>query len=109
NDTRTKRLKQQEIFGRDGLTWQKIVQYFTQHLEKKDQPAATLELKNILQAAKQIVGMDYGQDTIESARVLLFKTFHNKDQIGQEETRAIKQMFEPFPASAAELSCAAVD
>uniref|UniRef100_A0A8C0YN00 Uncharacterized protein n=1 Tax=Cyprinus carpio carpio TaxID=630221 RepID=A0A8C0YN00_CYPCA len=34
---------------------QKIVQYFTQHLEKKDQPAATLELKNILQAAKQIV------------------------------------------------------
>uniref|UniRef100_A0A671PX15 Uncharacterized protein n=1 Tax=Sinocyclocheilus anshuiensis TaxID=1608454 RepID=A0A671PX15_9TELE len=38
----------------DGLTWQKIVQFFTQHLEKKDQPVATLELKNILQAAKQI-------------------------------------------------------
>uniref|UniRef100_A0A673JDG9 Uncharacterized protein n=1 Tax=Sinocyclocheilus rhinocerous TaxID=307959 RepID=A0A673JDG9_9TELE len=37
-----------------GLTWQKIVQFFTQHLEKKDQPVATLELRNILQAAKQI-------------------------------------------------------
>ncbi len=36
------------------------------------------------------------------------KTFHNKDQIGHEETRAIKQMFGPFPASAAELSCASV-
>uniref|UniRef100_A0A671PSQ6 ASCC3-like N-terminal domain-containing protein n=1 Tax=Sinocyclocheilus anshuiensis TaxID=1608454 RepID=A0A671PSQ6_9TELE len=54
------------------------------------------------------VGTDYGQDTIESAGVFLFKTFHNKDQIGHEETRAIKQMFGPFPASEAELSCAAV-
>ncbi|XP_048008746.1 activating signal cointegrator 1 complex subunit 3 [Megalobrama amblycephala] len=107
-DLKTKRLKRQEIFARDGLTWQKIVQFFTQHLEKKDQPAATRELKSILQAAKQIVGTDFGQDTIESAGVFLFKTFHNKDKIGHEETRAIKQMFGPFPASAAELSCAAV-
>lgn len=107
-DLKTKRLKRQEIFARDGLTWQKIVQFFTQHLQKKDQPVATQELKNILQAAKQIVGTDFGQDTIESAGVFLFKTFHNKDQIGHEETRAIKHMFGPFPASAAELSCAAV-
>uniref|UniRef100_A0A673MSU9 U5 small nuclear ribonucleoprotein 200 kDa helicase n=1 Tax=Sinocyclocheilus rhinocerous TaxID=307959 RepID=A0A673MSU9_9TELE len=108
NFLQSKRLKRQEIFAQDGLTWQKIVQFFTQHLEKKDQPAATHELKNILQAAKQIVGTDYGQDTIESAGGFLFKIFHNKDQIGHEETRAIKQMFGPFPASAAELSYAAV-
>ncbi|KAK7147949.1 hypothetical protein R3I94_010466 [Phoxinus phoxinus] len=107
-DLKTKRLKRQEIFARDGLTWQKIVQFFTQHLEKKDQPAATRELKNILQAAKHIVGTDFGQDTIESAGVFLFKTFHNKDQISHEETRAIKQMFGPFPASPAESCCAAV-
>lgn len=54
------------------------------------------------------VGTDFGQDTIESAGVFLFKTFHNKDQIGHEETRAIKQMFGPFPASPAESCCAAV-
>lgn len=54
------------------------------------------------------VGTELGQDTIESAGVFLFKTFHNKEQVGHEETRAIKQMFGPFPASAAELSCAAV-
>ncbi|TRY60613.1 hypothetical protein DNTS_007572 [Danionella cerebrum] len=107
-DLKTKRLKRQEIFARDGLTWQKIVQFFTQHLDKKDQSVATQELKSILHAAKQIVGTDFGQDTIESAGVFLFKTFHNKDQIGYEETRAIKQMFGPFPASAAELSCASV-
>uniref|UniRef100_A0A8B9HJP4 Activating signal cointegrator 1 complex subunit 3 n=1 Tax=Astyanax mexicanus TaxID=7994 RepID=A0A8B9HJP4_ASTMX len=103
-----KRQKRQELFAREGLTWPKVVQFFTQHLERKEQQATSQELKNILQAAKQIVGTEYGQDAIESAAVFLFKTFHNKDQIGHEETRAIKQMFGPFPASAAEASCAAV-
>lgn len=54
------------------------------------------------------VGTDFGQDYIESAAVFLFKTFHNKEQVGHEETRAIKQMFGPFPASAANAACAAV-
>uniref|UniRef100_A0A8B9HI64 Activating signal cointegrator 1 complex subunit 3 n=1 Tax=Astyanax mexicanus TaxID=7994 RepID=A0A8B9HI64_ASTMX len=107
-DLKAKRQKRQELFAREGLTWPKVVQFFTQHLERKEQQATSQELKNILQAAKQIVGTEYGQDAIESAAVFLFKTFHNKDQIGHEETRAIKQMFGPFPASAAEASCAAV-
>lgn len=54
------------------------------------------------------VGTEHGQDTIESAAVFLFETFHNKDHVGHEETRAIKQMFGPFPSSAADASCAAV-
>lgn len=54
------------------------------------------------------VGTDFGQDAIECAAVFLFKTFHNKEQVGHEETRAIKQMFGPFPASAADTACAAV-
>lgn len=49
-----KRLKRQELFAREGLTWPKVVQFFTQHLEKKDQQLTSQELKNILQAAKQI-------------------------------------------------------
>ncbi|KAL6488712.1 hypothetical protein MHYP_G00024530 [Metynnis hypsauchen] len=107
-DLKAKRLKRQELFAREGLTWPKVAQLFTQHQEKKEQQSASQELKNILQAAKQIVGTEFGQDTIESAAVFLFKTFHNKDQVGHEETRAIKQMFGPFPASAAEASCVAV-
>uniref|UniRef100_A0A6Q2ZC08 Activating signal cointegrator 1 complex subunit 3 n=1 Tax=Esox lucius TaxID=8010 RepID=A0A6Q2ZC08_ESOLU len=91
-----------------GLTWQKIVQFLTQHLDKAEQQSATQELKSILQAAKQIVGEEHGQDTIESAAVFLFETFHNKDHVGLEETRAIKQMFGPFPFSAADTCCAAV-
>uniref|UniRef100_A0A8C7LF14 Uncharacterized protein n=1 Tax=Oncorhynchus mykiss TaxID=8022 RepID=A0A8C7LF14_ONCMY len=53
-DLKTKRLKRQELFSREGLTWQKIVQFFTQHLEKAEQQAAAQELKSILKAAKQI-------------------------------------------------------
>lgn len=54
------------------------------------------------------VGTEHGQDAIESAAVFLFETFHNKDHVGTEETRAIKQMFGPFPSSGAEASCASV-
>ncbi|XP_076827950.1 activating signal cointegrator 1 complex subunit 3 isoform X2 [Brachyhypopomus gauderio] len=107
-DLKAKRLKRQELFAREGLTWPKVVQFFTEHLEKRKKQATSQELRCILQAAKQIVGTDYGQDTIESAAVFLFKTFHNKDQVGHEETRAIKQMFGPFPASAAEAASSAV-
>ncbi|KAM4632986.1 activating signal cointegrator 1 complex subunit 3 [Polymixia lowei] len=106
-DLKTKRLKRQELFAREGLAWQKIVQFCTQHQDKAEQQTATQELKNILLAARQIVGSENGQETIESAAVFLFETFHNKDHVGTEETRAIKQVFGPFPASAAEASCAA--
>ncbi|MEQ2226742.1 hypothetical protein ILYODFUR_030484, partial [Ilyodon furcidens] len=54
------------------------------------------------------VGTEHGQEAIECAAVFLFETFQNKDNVGTEETRAIKQMFGPFPSSAAEASCACV-
>lgn len=54
------------------------------------------------------VGTEHGQEAIESAAVFLFETFHNKDHVGTEDTRAIKQMFGPFPSSGAEASCASV-
>ncbi|KPP78746.1 activating signal cointegrator 1 complex subunit 3-like [Scleropages formosus] len=104
----SKRLQRQELFSKEGLTWKKVTQFFRQHLDKAEQQTAAEQLKRILQAAKQIVGTDFGQETIESAAVFLFKTFYNKDQVGHEETRAIKQMFGPFPSSAAEASFAAI-
>lgn len=54
------------------------------------------------------VGIEHGQEAIESAAVFLFETFHNKDYVGRDETQAIKQMFGPFPSSGAETSCASV-
>ncbi|XP_060726018.1 activating signal cointegrator 1 complex subunit 3 isoform X1 [Tachysurus vachellii] len=107
-DLKAKRLKRRELFARESLTWAKVVQFFTQQLEKKEQRKESPELKNLLQAAKQIVGTDFGHDAVESAAVFLFKTFQNKEQVSHEETRAIKQMFGPFPASAADTACAAV-
>ncbi|XP_037640122.1 activating signal cointegrator 1 complex subunit 3 isoform X1 [Sebastes umbrosus] len=107
-DLKTKRLKRQELFAREGLTWQKIVHFCSEHQDKAEQQAASQELKSLLLAAKEIVGTEHGQAAIQSAAVFLFETFHNKDHVGTEETRAIKQMFGPFPSSAAEVSCACV-
>lgn len=50
----TKRLKRQELFAREGLTWAKVIQFFTEQLEKKEQQRESQELKNLLKAAKQI-------------------------------------------------------
>ncbi|KAM7382306.1 hypothetical protein PAMP_002044 [Pampus punctatissimus] len=107
-DLKTKRLKRQELLAREGLTWQKIIHFCTMHQDKVKQQAANQELKSLLMAAKQIVGTEHGQEAIEHAAVFLFHTFHNKDHVGTEETRAIRQMFGPFPSSAAEASCAYV-
>ncbi|TNN71069.1 Activating signal cointegrator 1 complex subunit 3 [Liparis tanakae] len=107
-DLKTKRLKRRELFAREGLTWKKIFHFCSEHQDKVKQQSASQELKNLLLAAKEIVGIEHGQVAIESAAVFLFETFHNSDHVGTEETRAIKQMFGPFPASAAEASCACV-
>uniref|UniRef100_G3PM43 Activating signal cointegrator 1 complex subunit 3 n=1 Tax=Gasterosteus aculeatus aculeatus TaxID=481459 RepID=G3PM43_GASAC len=107
-DLKTKRLKRRELFAREGLTWKKIYHFCSEHQDKAQQQAASQQLKSLLLAAKDIVGNEDGQEAIESAAVFLFETFHNKDHVGTEETRAIKQMFGPFPSSAAEASCACV-
>lgn len=108
-DLKSKRLKRQEEFSKAGLTWKKIVQFVNEHLDKKEQPAANEDLHAVLKAARQIVGAEFGQDMIESAAVFLFTTFYAKDQLGQEETRTIKQMFGPFPSSSASAACNAVN
>ncbi|KAM9852705.1 activating signal cointegrator 1 complex subunit 3 [Aulostomus maculatus] len=104
-DLKTKRLKRQELFAREGLTWQKISCFFSDHQEEQTD---SQDLKSLLLTAKQIVGTEHGQEAIEHAAVFLFETFHNKDHVGTEETRAIRQMFGPFPSSAAEAACTCV-
>uniref|UniRef100_A0A8C6SMC7 Activating signal cointegrator 1 complex subunit 3 n=1 Tax=Neogobius melanostomus TaxID=47308 RepID=A0A8C6SMC7_9GOBI len=103
-----KRLKRQELFAKEGLTWQKIVSLCGEPQDRAQQQSLSQELRTVLQAAKQIVGAEHGQEAIESAGVFLFETFHNKDHVGTEETRTIRQMFGPFPSSAAESACASV-
>ncbi|XP_057689624.1 activating signal cointegrator 1 complex subunit 3 [Corythoichthys intestinalis] len=105
---KAKRLKRQELFRREGLTWQKIFHFCTDNQDKVNQHAVNQELKKLLFAAKQIVGIEHCQEAVESAAVFLFEVFHNKNHVGTEETRAIKQMFGPFPSSAAETSCTCV-
>ncbi|XP_072187637.1 activating signal cointegrator 1 complex subunit 3 [Excalfactoria chinensis] len=104
-DLTTKRTKQQEQLLKSDLTWKKIIKFVDDNLDKKEYQTVNGDLKTILQAAQQIVGAENGQEAIESGAVFLFKTFYRKECVGHDETKAIKQMFGPFPSSSATAAC----
>ncbi|XP_053237514.1 activating signal cointegrator 1 complex subunit 3 isoform X1 [Podarcis raffonei] len=106
-DLTNKRTKLQEEQLNSGLTWKKIVSFVDENSAKENKQSVLEDLKTILQASKQIVGSENGQEAIESGAVFLFKTFHTKEYVGHEETKAIKQMFGPFPSSSATEACEA--
>ncbi|MEE6475929.1 hypothetical protein FKM82_010901 [Ascaphus truei] len=104
-DLMNKRSKLRQQVLESDLTWKKIIQFVTDIVDKKEHEAINEDLKEILQAAKQIVGSDHGQEAIESGAVFLFKIFHDKESVGHDDTKAIKQMFGPFPSSSATAVC----
>ncbi|KAM4904291.1 activating signal cointegrator 1 complex subunit 3 [Sylvia borin] len=106
-DLTTKRSKLHAQLLKSDLTWKKIIKFVDDNLDKKEYQAVNGDLKTILQAAKQIVGAENGQEAIESGAVFLFKTFHGKECVGHDETKVIKQMFGPFPSSSATAACSA--
>uniref|UniRef100_H0X1H6 Activating signal cointegrator 1 complex subunit 3 n=1 Tax=Otolemur garnettii TaxID=30611 RepID=H0X1H6_OTOGA len=104
-DLKIKRSKLHEQGLDLGLTWKKIMKFLNERLEKSKMQSVNEELKEILHAAKQIVGTDSAREAIENAAAFLFMTFHLKDTVGHKETKAIKQMFGPFPSSSATAAC----
>lgn len=106
-DLTTKRSKLHAQLLKSDLTWKKIIKFVDDNLDKKEYQTVNGDLKTILQAAKQIVGAENGQEAIESGAVFLFKTFHGKECVGHDETKVIKQMFGPFPSSSATAACSA--
>lgn len=108
-DLKMKRSKLHEQVLDLGLTWKKIVKFLNEKLEKNKMQSINEDLKDILQAAKQIVGTDNGREAIESGAAFLFMTFHLTDSVGHTETKAIRQMFGPFPSSSATAACNATN
>ncbi|XP_027550315.1 activating signal cointegrator 1 complex subunit 3 [Neopelma chrysocephalum] len=104
-DLVTKRSTLQAQLLKSDLTWKKIIKFIDDNLDKKEHQTVNGDLKTILQAAKQIVGAENGQEAIESGAVFLFKTFHGKECVGHDETKVIKEMFGPFPSSSATAAC----
>ncbi|XP_064505958.1 activating signal cointegrator 1 complex subunit 3 [Pseudopipra pipra] len=104
-DLVTKRSKLQAQLLKSDLTWKKIIKFIDDNLDRKEHQTVNGDLKTILQAAKQIVGAENGQEAIESGAVFLFKTFHGKECVGHDETKVIKEMFGPFPSSSATAAC----
>ncbi|XP_059501244.1 activating signal cointegrator 1 complex subunit 3 [Stegostoma tigrinum] len=107
SDMKTKRSKMKEYYCKTELTWKDLTQ-FVENVAQNEHQVISENLKILLQAARQLVGIEHEQETVESAAVFLFKTFHDKDHVGHEETKAVKQMFGPFPPSAATTACNAV-
>ncbi|KAG3289993.1 activating signal cointegrator 1 complex subunit 3 [Ictidomys tridecemlineatus] len=108
-DLKLKRSKLHEQVLDLGPTWKNIVTFLNENLEKSEMQSINEDLKDILQAAKQIVGTDNGREAIESGAAFLFMTFHLTDSVGHMETKAIKQMFGPFPSSSATTACNATN
>ncbi|XP_021060227.1 activating signal cointegrator 1 complex subunit 3 isoform X1 [Mus pahari] len=108
-DLKLKRSKLHEQVLDFGLTWKKIVKFLNEKLEKNKMQNINEDLKDILQAAKQIVGTDNGREAIESGAAFLFMTFHMTDSVGYMETKAIRQTFGPFPSSSATSACNATN
>ncbi|XP_022375871.1 activating signal cointegrator 1 complex subunit 3 [Enhydra lutris kenyoni] len=108
-DLKVKRSKLHEQIVDLDVMWKKIVKFLNEKLDKSEMQSVNEDLNDILQAAKQIVGIGNGKEAIESAAAFLFKTFHLKDCVGHKETKAIKQMFGPFPSSSATAACNATN
>nr|XP_027784127.1 activating signal cointegrator 1 complex subunit 3 [Marmota flaviventris] len=108
-DLKLKRSKLHEQVLDLGPTWKNIVKFLNENLEKSEMQSINEDLKDILEAAKQIVGTDNGREAIESGAAFLFMTFHLTDSVGHMETKAIKQMFGPFPSSSATTACNATN
>nr|XP_060609072.1 activating signal cointegrator 1 complex subunit 3 [Anolis sagrei ordinatus] len=104
-DLTDKRSKLQEEQSDSDFVWKRLVQFIDEISVKETQESLQKDLKTLLQSAKQIVGSENGQEAIESGAVFLFKIFHTKESVGHNETKAIKQMFGPFPSSSATAAC----
>ncbi|XP_072409240.1 activating signal cointegrator 1 complex subunit 3 [Chiloscyllium punctatum] len=107
SDLMTKRSKLKEYYCQTELTWNDLT-HFVENVAQNEHQVVSENLRTLLKAARQLVGIEHEQETVESAAVFLFKTFHDKDHVGHEETKAVKQMFGPFPSSAATTACNAV-
>ncbi|XP_060705593.1 activating signal cointegrator 1 complex subunit 3 isoform X3 [Hemiscyllium ocellatum] len=107
SDLMTKRSKLKEYCCQTELTWNDLT-HFVENVAQNEHQVVSENLRTLLKAARQLVGIEHEQETVESAAVFLFKTFHDKDHVGHEETKAVKQMFGPFPPSAATTACNAV-
>ncbi|XP_038655200.1 activating signal cointegrator 1 complex subunit 3 isoform X1 [Scyliorhinus canicula] len=99
-----KRSKRKDHSCKTRLTWKDIT-HLVEKVAQTEHQNVGENVKNLLKAARQLVGIEQEQETVESAAVFLFKFFHDKDHVGHEETKAVKQMFGPFPPSAATAAC----
>ncbi|XP_065194378.1 activating signal cointegrator 1 complex subunit 3-like [Sycon ciliatum] len=105
NALRAKRKRRQGEKSSHGITWDFLNAQVNEY-EKYKQGDLHKPLRDLAKAASDIVGGDAGESAVSAAAASLLVLLHDCQHIGRAEAMKIKQMFGPFPASAATQACA---
>ncbi|XP_013390155.1 activating signal cointegrator 1 complex subunit 3-like, partial [Lingula anatina] len=107
SDLARRRQLAREEQAKEGLSWKKLNQLISKHA-KADEKDVNAHLRQLLQAAKTLVGSDSDTGTVEGAAAFLVDTFKTTKTVGQRESSKLRSLFGHLPASAATSACDAV-
>ncbi|KAK3097478.1 hypothetical protein FSP39_009969 [Pinctada imbricata] len=92
----------------EGVSWASL----TEIIKKEAEPGPddlNGTLKQLIQCARSIVGQEASTETVESAAAFLFEIFNSVTIVGSAQTTKLRNIFGPFPASAASKACTLVN
>ena len=94
--------------SRDEKAWTKLRDDITSQCTKSDALKVVAEFRNLQQAAREIVGSDMPQLTVDSASAFLFTLFQSDPEWSRHHGEEIRKILGPFPASEATKAYATV-
>ncbi|XP_041352458.1 activating signal cointegrator 1 complex subunit 3-like [Gigantopelta aegis] len=106
-DLLERRRLQTELQSKDSDAWQSLVSLVKNNADAQIQDI-NAALKQLTVSAKAVVGNEASSDTVEGAASYLFDVFKFSRHVGSRETAKIRNIFGPFPASAATKACEVV-
>lgn len=89
----------------DEKSWAKLSEEILGHCSKQDRQKVVLELRNLQQAAKKIVGGAVSPGVVDSAAVFLFSLFRSDPQWTRAHADEVRRTLGPYPATAASRAC----
>nr|XP_022293850.1 activating signal cointegrator 1 complex subunit 3-like [Crassostrea virginica] len=92
----------------DTVSWARLKEVISKEADVS-KPEVEKALKELSQYAKAIVGSEASLETIESSAAFIFDLLKSVTIIGNKETTRLRQIFGPFPASAASNACVLVN
>ncbi|XP_061176706.1 activating signal cointegrator 1 complex subunit 3-like [Saccostrea echinata] len=92
----------------DTVSWQRLTEVINKEADVSKQEVKAA-LKELTQYAKSIVGSEADLETIEGSAAFLFELLKSVNIVGKKESTKLRQIFGPFPASAASNACSLIN